>query len=73
MKASNGEIVATGEAYTTKAGVKDGIDAVKRARQPRRRWTTPPTTERRLNASKQLGWPVLIARAGCSASNCDHD
>jgi len=31
LKAANGEIVATGEAYTTKAGVKDGIDAVKRA------------------------------------------
>lgn len=31
LKAANGEIVASGEAYTTKAGAKDGVDAVKRA------------------------------------------
>lgn len=31
LKAANGEIVATGESYTTKSGVKDGIEAVKRA------------------------------------------
>lgn len=31
LKASNGEIVATGESYKSKSGVKDGIEAVKRA------------------------------------------
>lgn len=31
LKAANGEIVASGESYKTKAGVKDGIEAVKRA------------------------------------------
>jgi uncharacterized protein YegP (UPF0339 family) len=31
LQASNGEIVATGESYKTKAGVKKGIAAVKRA------------------------------------------
>ena len=31
LKAANGEIVATGESYKTKAGAKEGIDAVKSA------------------------------------------
>ena len=31
LKSANGEIVATGESYKTKAGVKGGVDAVKRA------------------------------------------
>ncbi len=31
LKAANGEIVASGEAYTTKAGVREGVEAVKRA------------------------------------------
>jgi uncharacterized protein len=31
LKAGNGEVVATGESYKTKAGVIGGIDAVKRA------------------------------------------
>lgn len=31
LKAGNGEIVATGEGYKTKAGVINGVDAVKRA------------------------------------------
>lgn len=31
LKASNGEIVATGEAYTSKAGAKGGCAAVQRA------------------------------------------
>ena len=31
LKAANGEIVATGESYTSKAGVLSGLDAVKRA------------------------------------------
>jgi uncharacterized protein YegP (UPF0339 family) len=31
LKAANGEIVATGESYPTKAGAKKGIEAVKRA------------------------------------------
>jgi uncharacterized protein YegP (UPF0339 family) len=31
LKAGNGEIVATGESYKTKAGVISGVDAVKRA------------------------------------------
>ena len=31
LKASNGEIVATGESYKNKSGVKAGIEAVKRA------------------------------------------
>ncbi|MDQ1739463.1 MAG: uncharacterized protein QOE53_1115, partial [Pseudonocardiales bacterium] len=31
LKASNGEIVASGEAYSTKAGAHDGCEAVKRA------------------------------------------
>jgi len=31
LKASNGEIVATGESYPTLAGVKKGIEAVQRA------------------------------------------
>lgn len=31
LKAGNGEVVATGEAYTTKAGAKGGIAAVQRA------------------------------------------
>ena len=31
LKAGNGEVVATGESYPTKDGVKRGIDAVKRA------------------------------------------
>lgn len=31
LKSRNGEIVASGEAYETKAGAKKGIDAVQRA------------------------------------------
>ena len=31
LKAGNGEIVATGESYPSLSGVKNGIDAVKRA------------------------------------------
>ncbi|RZS43081.1 hypothetical protein EV193_10257 [Herbihabitans rhizosphaerae] len=31
LKAGNGEIVATGEAYETKASALKGVDAVKRA------------------------------------------
>jgi uncharacterized protein len=31
LKAGNGEVVATGESYKTKAGVIGGVDAVKRA------------------------------------------
>lgn len=31
LKAGNGEVVATGEAYESKAGVINGVDAVKRA------------------------------------------
>lgn len=31
LKAANGEIVASGEAYKTKAGAHDGCEAVKRA------------------------------------------
>jgi uncharacterized protein YegP (UPF0339 family) len=31
LKASNGEIVATSEGYSSKDGAKRGIDAVKRA------------------------------------------
>lgn len=31
LKAANGEIVATGESYTSKSGVLTGVDAVKRA------------------------------------------
>jgi uncharacterized protein len=31
LKAGNGEIVATGEAYESKAGVLKGVDAVQRA------------------------------------------
>jgi uncharacterized protein YegP (UPF0339 family) len=31
LKAGNGEVVATGESYKTKAGVINGVDAVKRA------------------------------------------
>jgi len=31
LKAGNGEIVATGESYKTKASVINGVDAVKRA------------------------------------------
>ncbi len=31
LKAANGEIVATGEAYITKQGAHDGCEAVKRA------------------------------------------
>jgi uncharacterized protein YegP (UPF0339 family) len=31
LKASNGEVVATGESYPTKRGVQAGIEAVKRA------------------------------------------
>ncbi len=31
LKAGNGEIVATGEAYESKTGVLKGVDAVKRA------------------------------------------
>ena len=31
LKAANGEIVATGESYTSKSGVLNGVDAVKRA------------------------------------------
>lgn len=31
LKAGNGEVVATGEAYESKAGVLKGVDAVKRA------------------------------------------
>jgi len=30
LKASNGEVVATGESYSTLAGVKKGIEAVQR-------------------------------------------
>lgn len=31
LKAANGEVVATGESYTTRSGAHDGCDAVKRA------------------------------------------
>lgn len=31
LKAGNGEVVATGQAYTSLAGAKAGVDAVKRA------------------------------------------
>jgi uncharacterized protein YegP (UPF0339 family) len=31
LKASNGQVVATGESYPTKSGVQAGIAAVKRA------------------------------------------
>jgi uncharacterized protein YegP (UPF0339 family) len=31
LKAGNGEVVATGESYKSKAGVINGVDAVKRA------------------------------------------
>ncbi len=31
LKAANGEIVASGEAYSTKAGAHEGCEAVKRA------------------------------------------
>lgn len=31
LKAGNGEVVATGESYESKAGVIRGVDAVKRA------------------------------------------
>lgn len=31
LKAANGEIVASGEAYESKAGLLKGVDAVKRA------------------------------------------
>jgi uncharacterized protein len=31
LKASNGQVVATGEAYESKAGAKDGCEAVRRA------------------------------------------
>ena len=31
LKAANGEIVATGESYTTRSGAHDGCEAVKRA------------------------------------------
>jgi uncharacterized protein YegP (UPF0339 family) len=31
LKAGNGEIVASGEAYSTKAGAHEGCEAVKRA------------------------------------------
>lgn len=31
LKAANGEIVASGESYTTKSGAKEGCEAVKRA------------------------------------------
>jgi uncharacterized protein YegP (UPF0339 family) len=31
LKAGNGEVVATGESYPTKAGVMKGIEAVQRA------------------------------------------
>ncbi len=31
LKAANGEVVATGESYTTRAGAHGGCDAVKRA------------------------------------------
>ena len=31
LKAANGEIVATGESYASKAGALKGVDAVKRA------------------------------------------
>ncbi len=31
LKASNGEVVATGESYPTLAGAKKGIEAVQRA------------------------------------------
>ena len=31
LKSANGEIVASGEAYTTKQGAKDGCAAVQRA------------------------------------------
>lgn len=31
LKAGNGEVVATGEEYTTESGAKNGCEAVKRA------------------------------------------
>ncbi len=30
LKAGNGEVIATSEAYTTKAGCKNGIESVKK-------------------------------------------
>jgi uncharacterized protein len=55
LKSRNGEIVASGEAYETKAGAKKGIDAVQRAAagakvedltSPRRPTKTTPTPTR---------------------------
>ena len=54
LKAGNGETVAVGEAYETKAGAKEGCAAVQRAvdgasvrmvadRVRARRWSTPRT------------------------------
>jgi uncharacterized protein YegP (UPF0339 family) len=31
LKAANGEVVATGESYTTRSGAREGCEAVKRA------------------------------------------
>lgn len=31
LKAGNGEVIATGQGYTTKAGALKGVEAVKRA------------------------------------------
>lgn len=31
LKASNGQVVASGEAYNTKAAAKEGVESVKRA------------------------------------------
>ena len=30
LKAANGEVIATGESYTSKAGCENGIDSIKR-------------------------------------------
>ena len=59
LKAANGEIVATGESYKTKAGVREGIEAVKRAAAGPRSTTRP--TDRSNRPGMHRAWAVLFA------------
>jgi uncharacterized protein YegP (UPF0339 family) len=40
LKAGNGEIIAVGEAYESKAAAKNGVESVQKKRGPARLWST---------------------------------
>jgi hypothetical protein len=69
LKAGNGEIIAVGEAYTSKAAALDGIDSVRRKR--RRRDTGRP--DHRLSAQAGIHMvPLDTAGAEGERPACGH-